>query len=284
MQPMKTMSKHEVKTWLEQMELRPSRRLGQNFLFDHNLLSAIIRDFDPRPGQEVLEIGPGSGTLTERLLAAGCRVTAVEIDHRLCAWLRHKFADAVNFRLVENDACKVDYDREFGALPYRCLANLPYAISSPWLVRMTEQENRPQDLAVLVQRELADRLTARPRTKEYGSLTLAVGLFYTVEQTRKVPPNVFFPQPEVDSACLRLQPSPWAATVSRLTRQHFSNLLRVGFSQRRKQLLKLLTARFPAAAANLRQCLQTRGFNATARAEELTIEDFLALAAALAPD
>ncbi len=273
------MKKNELLQILDRLGLRPSRRLGQNFLLDPNLLAAMVRDLSPEAGEEILEIGPGTGILTEALLAAGCRVTAVEFDHRLCQWLREHFRDHDRFRLIEDDACAVDYDREFGERPYRCIANLPYNLSSPWLIRMTRLRNRPAEMGLLVQKELADRLTAEPRCKAYGALTLALGLFYRVERTRRVPPTVFHPVPEVESACLRLRSSQRAHALGAARRELFLRLVRLGFSQRRKQLRKLLLPHFPDIGPTFADFCRERNFPPGVRAEELNLEDFLRLAA-----
>ncbi len=272
------MNKKELKDLLDQLGIHPSRQLGQNFLLDRNLLEAIIRDFDPQPGEPVLEIGAGAGGVTEYLVEAGCQVTAVEIDHRLCPWLREKFAECDNLRIIEGDACKVDYQALFTDRPYRCLANLPYAITSPWLMRMVREKNPPRSMNLLVQKELGERITAQPRSKQYGGLTVAVRLFYQTKLVRKVPANVFFPNPSVESACVHLYHSPLQEDINERCREYFFSLVRLAFSQRRKQLIKLLAPQFSRTVQSLPEILRNLGFASTVRAEELAPKDFLALA------
>jgi len=135
------MKKAELCALFERLGLHPSRKLGQNFLVDVNLLEAMVRDAAPMAGERILEIGPGAGTMTEKLLESGCDLTAVEIDYRLVSWLRERFAGKSNFRLLEGDACKLDYQQIFGEAPYRCIANLPYSCGSVFLANISEQPN-----------------------------------------------------------------------------------------------------------------------------------------------
>ena len=163
------MNKSELLALLERLEIHPSRRLGQNFLIDPNMLDSLVRSAGVVEGDTVLEIGPGTGTLTERMLAAGARVQAIELDHRLAGYLRdERFKDDKAFSLLEADACRTDLDSLMGQAPFRCVANLPYSCSSQLLASLTSMANQPQDIHVLLQKEMADRLTAKAGTKEYG--------------------------------------------------------------------------------------------------------------------
>ncbi len=268
----------ELKDLLAMLGIHPSRRLGQNFLVDSNLLDAMLRDADPRPGQRVLEVGPGTGILTRRLLAAGCIVTAVELDHRLAAHLREALADAPGFRLIEGDACRTDYAALFGSMPFRCIANLPYACSSVFLATLATLENAPVDLFVLLQREMADRLTAEPGSADYGALTVRVQLRYTARTVRAVPPQVFWPPPEVASAFVRLErrSEPYRPAVRELA----GELAGIAFSQRRKKAGGVLCERLGGAtAAHL--TFQAAGLSPDARAEQFSPTDFARLAACL---
>ena len=158
------MNKAELLAVLARLDIKPSRRLGQTFLLDPNLLDAMVRLAGACAGQRVLEIGPGTGALTERLLASGCDLTAVELDHRLAGYLRERFADRANFRLVEADACRIDLGELMGGEPFRCLANLPYSCSSQLLAALVSLANPPTDVYCLLQKEMADRLAARVGT------------------------------------------------------------------------------------------------------------------------
>ncbi len=271
------MTKKELVVLLDQLEIRPSRKLGQNFLVDTNLLNAIVRDAAPAPGENILEVGPGTGVLTRKLLEAGARVTSVEIDHRLAAYLREAFADQDTFRLIEADACKQNYDDVMGEAPYRCIANLPYASSSVLLAKMTELRNAPVDMFVLLQREMADRLGASPGTKQYGALSVTIGLCYSVKQLRSIPPNVFFPPPEVDSCLVRLCRHETAYPLCERELAH--QLARIGFSQRRKKMLNLICKSFDRAVVTA--AFARLGLSPDLRAEQLPVAGFVELAACL---
>lgn len=273
------MNKSKLISIFSELDFHPSRKLGQNFLIDTNLLSAIITDLGLESDEIVLEIGPGTGILTERLLDAGCQVVAIELDRRLCQWLRERFGGHPKFKLLAGDACTIDFVSELSSWNYRCIANLPYSITSPWLMRMIKLHERPREMGLLVQRELAERLTAKPKTKEYGALTLATALYYQAEWIRKVPPDVFFPRPEVESAYLLLRESNNGDALTEEQRQLFLGIIRAGFGHRRKNFIKLINSNFPDIAPKLKNILEQRGFTDSVRAEELNFEDFLALAA-----
>ena len=268
----------ELRDLLAGLGIHPSRRLGQNFMVDANLLTALVRDAAPQPGQTVLEVGPGTGVLTRLLLAAGCRVTAIELDHRLAAYLRDTLGPQPGFRLVEGDACRTDYAGLFGSAPFRCIANLPYSCSSVFLAAMADLDNAPTDLHVLLQREMADRLGAAAGSKDYGALSVRLQLRYSVAVVRSVPPQVFWPPPEVGSAWIRLRQRTDCPPPA--LRRQAAELAAVAFSQRRKKAAKVLAARLggPAVALAL---FAHAGLSPEARAEQLSPADFVRLAACL---
>jgi len=269
------MTRTELKQLLARIGVRPSRKLGQNFLVDHNLLAALVREAAPRPGEHILEIGAGTGILTTALLSAGCRVTAVEYDHRLAAYLRDTFGQYDAFALIEEDVCDLDFDRIIrtsGA--FRCVSNLPYAVSSAVVGAFAAMPEPPRELCVLLQLEMAQRLAAQPGTKAYGALTVRMAQAYAVRIVRRVPPTVFYPPPDIGSAyvhAVRRENLP-ATNV----RRSVARLTSIGFGQRRKRLAKLLAAEFGRAAVQIAfaQCAITNDV----RAENLTPEQFLALA------
>ena len=239
------MNKSELLALLERLEIHPSRRLGQNFLIDPNMLDSLVRSAGVVEGDTILEIGPGTGTLTERMLAAGARVQAIELDHRLAGYLRdERFKDDKAFSLLEADACRTDLDSLMGEAPFRCVANLPYSCSSQLLASLTSMTNQPQDIHVLLQKEMADRLTAKAGTKEYGVLTVRLGLLYEISTVKTIPKNVFFPPPEVVSAFVRMRlrpkrpPRDVMASVS-----HVAGLV---FGQRRKKTCRMLEPEYGA--------------------------------------
>lgn len=235
------MNKKELLSELEKLGMRPGRGLGQNFLLDGNLLDWIVRKAAPSADENILEVGPGFGALTGKLLATGARVTAIEFDHRLAAYLREKY-DNSGLRLVEADACKVRYEELFPAgTSFRAIANLPYSISSIFIAKMLELEEGPDYMLFMLQREMGERLAAAPGCKDYGALSVRACLDHEVRIEKIVPPEVFHPAPEVESALVSLtrKRKRSAASVKRI-----SSVTRLAFSQRRKQMGKVLAGSY----------------------------------------
>ena len=271
------MNRKELVSALAELGMRPGRGLGQNFLIDGNLLDAIARINAPAPGEAILEVGPGFGALTERLLAAGAQVTAVEFDRRLAEYLRRHLA-CENLRLIEADACKVDYAELFPDGGFRAIANLPYSISSVFIARMLELENPPERMFFMLQREMGERLAALPGTKAYGALSVRVQFDYAVRIERIVPPEVFYPPPEVESALVEFRRHREFA-LNGARRSRLRGLVNSAFAQRRKQLGKVLGGvygREQAAAA-----LRDAGIAPEIRPDKLTCADYLRLAKGL---
>lgn len=257
----------ELKALLEARGLAPQARFGQNFLVDPALLAAIPRDAGLREGEQAVEIGPGAGALTERLLACGTRVLAVEVDRGLARLLRERFAAPLadgRLRLIEGDVLAAeerfhpDLERALAALaaPPRWIANLPYAISAPFLARLP---GRPlAGATLLLQREVAEK-AAGPVAGEWSPLAIRLALAFEPEVGRRVPAEVFWPRPQVDSAFLHLRPRAGAPTAAELAR--LAPILRLAFAQRRKRLLPRM-ARDAAAWA---RALEAAGAPADAR-------------------
>ncbi|MBR6471980.1 MAG: ribosomal RNA small subunit methyltransferase A [Victivallales bacterium] len=269
------MRKSELLPILERLDLHPSRALGQNFLVDENCLDALVRAAAPRAGEAILEIGPGTGTLTAALLAAGCRVTAIEFDSRLYSFLAERHADQPNLRLLHADACRVDYAELFpvGA-PFRVIANLPYSCASMLLAKLADLENPPSSFHVLLQWEMAERLTAPVGTKAYGGLTARLALRYDAAVVRQVPRGVFFPPPEIDSAFLRMTRHSALPSMAMLART--DTLIQAAFAQRRKQARRLLSR--VASAVEVAAAFHALRLPDTARAEEISPSQYLELA------
>jgi 16S rRNA (adenine1518-N6/adenine1519-N6)-dimethyltransferase len=209
------------------------------------MLDSLVRSAGVVQGDTILEIGPGTGTLTERMLAAGARVQAIELDHRLAGYLRdERFKDDKAFSLLEADACRTDLDSLMGEAPFRCVANLPYSCSSQLLASLTSMTNQPQDIHVLLQKEMADRLTAKAGTKEYGVLTVRLGLLYEISTVKTIPKNVFFPPPEVVSAFVRMRLRP--KRPPRDVMASVSHVAGLAFGQRRKKTCRMLEPEYGA--------------------------------------
>jgi 16S rRNA (adenine1518-N6/adenine1519-N6)-dimethyltransferase len=251
-------------------------RLGQNFLADPNLLDAIVRDAGLAPDDVVLEVGAGEGVLTERLAAVAAHVHSVEIDPGLQAALT-AVAALPNVSLHWGDAMKVDL-AAFDPAPTAMVANLPYSVATPLILRTIEQLPSLARWNVMVQREIADRLRALPGSRIYGSPSVVAQLACEVELVRKVDPAVFRPRPRVDSAILRLSRTGPAADGP--TRE----LVRGAFAHRRKTLARSLEHVRPGSLGPARAALRELGLAEDARAEALAPEDFANLSAKLQAD
>jgi len=261
----------EITRTLREIRVSPVKTLGQNFLHDQNLARWIVQQAELSDADFVLEIGPGLGALTEPVLESGAEVLAIEKDGRLANFLRDHFQGR-RFEVVHGDALEFEMGQLFPHGPTKLLGNLPYYASTQLLLRALAQPT-PITLALLMlQKEVAARLSAAPRSRDYGILTLIVQSQWRVEYLRTVPPSVFLPQPEVESALVRLTPRA-PNELPEHDRELFIRLIRRGFGQRRKQLAKLIKdapCDWPVAAKQI-------GLPVTARAEELSLEQWIAL-------
>jgi 16S rRNA (adenine1518-N6/adenine1519-N6)-dimethyltransferase len=248
-------------------------RLGQNFLADPNLLDAIVRDAGLSADDVVLEVGAGEGVLSERLAAVAAHLHCVEIDRRLEPALA-ALAARPNVSLHWGDAMRIDL-AALAPAPTAMVANLPYAVATPLILRTIEQLPSLRTWTVMVQREIADRLRATPGGRIYGSPSVLVQLACEVELLRNVDPAVFRPRPRVDSAILRLRRTgPGADAATR-------ELVRAAFAHRRKSLARSLEHSRPGALAAARAALAALGLPEDARAEALSPAQFAALSAKL---
>jgi 16S rRNA (adenine1518-N6/adenine1519-N6)-dimethyltransferase len=261
----------EIDATLREIRVSPVKTLGQNFLHDRNLARWIVEKAELSGDDYVVEIGPGLGALTEFILESGARVLAIEKDQRLVEFLRKRFADS-SLEVVHADALDFDLRSLFAERQVKLLGNLPYYISSQLLLKFTKYPSPISLWLLMLQKEMARRISAAPGTSDYGALSLVVQLQYRVEYLRTVPATVFLPQPDVDSAFVRITPR-LPDEVPSHDPETFFRLVRQGFSQRRKQLRNLLREEIPdweEAAAKV-------GFDPRARAEQLSLEQWIAL-------
>mgnify|MGYP003451785567 FL=1 len=244
------------------------KRFGQHFLADAGVIDAIVAAIDPRPGQALVEIGPGLGAMTGPLLERCERLTVIELDRDLAARLRRN----PRLDVVESDVLKVDFAALADRLgqPLRVVGNLPYNISTPILFHLLAVASRVVDQTFMLQKEVVERMAARPGNKDYGRLGVRLQGRYDIESLLDVPPEAFDPPPRVDSAVVRMQPLPGTQAVDSVL---LGELVTVAFSQRRK-LLRHTLGRW----------LEARGcdapFDLQRRAEEVPVAEYLALAAA----
>ena len=248
------------------------RRFGQNFLADPHYVARIIAAVDPQPGENLVEIGPGLGALTEGLIERAGHITAIEIDRDLSARLRDRFSPA-QLTLHVADALAFD----FATLPtaLRVVGNLPYHISSPLLFHLAQYDDRLRDLHVMLQREVVARMTAAPATADYGRLTVMLQVKFAILRLFVVPPGAFRPAPKVESAIARLVPLGLAKppiTDPAL----FARVVAAAFGQRRKTMRNALSALCDDAA------LRRIGIDPGVRGETLPVGELVRLANALA--
>jgi len=252
---------------------RPRKRLGQHFLHDRNVIAKILRAIAPLPGQRFVEIGPGTGALTEPLLGAGVEVTAIELDRALAAGLSARLRTPA-LRVVQADALRFDFAKLPGRA-WRLAGNLPYNISTPLLFHLLEHSERFADLHLMLQKEVVDRIVAGPGSKAYGRLSVALAVRCRAEPLFRIAPGAFRPPPKVESAFLRLVPD--RSLADRIDdRRGFDELLRRAFSLRRKQLANSLAPLLPP------RDIRALGIDPKARPETLAPEQFVALANASA--
>ncbi len=253
---------------------QPRKRFGQNFLHDAGVIDRIISSIAPRPGQHLVEIGPGQGALTEGLLASGARLDVVELDRDLVPQLQSRFGHQAQFRLHQGDALKLDFSTLADDSKLRVVGNLPYNISTPLIFHLLSFAGLIEDMHFMLQREVVQRLAAEPGNKSWGKLGVMAQYHCAVDALFDVAPGAFHPPPKVVSAIVRLRPRGAAVDVDR--EQRLRRVVSAAFAQRRKTLRNTLRDLVDV------QQLEQLGISPTARAETLTLEQFLAIADALA--
>ena len=268
----------EVRALLTQLDFHPSRLLGQNFLIDRNILNILLDAAELQAADEVVEVGPGLGVLTDALLARAAAVVAVEKDNRLAPYLRLRFADEPRLTLIHADVLDCDLPALFPRPGGKLVANLPYAIAARLLVELTAIPHPPALLVVTIQREVADRLEAAPSSDDYGLLSILMQRHYEIATVKHVSPSCFWPPPEVQSSISKLvrRPAPLGGPANEL---ELRELLRHAFSRRRKTMARSLRD----LVADPLPALAQAGIAPTARAEELPPETWPALLRALPP-
>ena len=260
-----------MRALLEQLGHRPNRGLGQNYLIDANILDIIADAAEILPGEHVLEIGPGLGALTERILPRAASVTCIEKDPTMAHYLKSRFT---GFNLIESDALDVDLDALFAGGITKVAANLPYSVASRLMVNISECEHRPALMSLTIQKEVADRLTAPAGNKHYGVLGILTGAFYVNTLVKKISPSCFLPAPKVWSAVVRMERRT-EPLVAEEEYPMFKKLVKSCFSQRRKQLGTILKK---LGVSPVDELLADAGIKHTDRPEVIEIERWAELA------
>jgi len=291
-----THSRADIEALLDTWSLRPSRALGQNFVADANTVRRIVRLAGVGPSDPVVEVGAGLGSLTLALVEAGAAVTAVEVDRHLVPVLRSELADRA-VRIVEADALRLDWSALLagdagdsgderhagdsgatGIRPWSLVANLPYNVATPLVVRVLEEAPQVGTLLVMVQREVGERLAAGVGDAGYGAVSVKVAYWGRAAVVGRVPATVFVPRPRVESVLVRIERRPpplVASSGGAVPYDQVFGLVRAGFAQRRKMLRRSLQGRAGVDA------FDAAGIRPTARAEELALEEWIRLAAAV---
>lgn len=245
------------------------KRFGQNFLTDKNLLKKIVRKADVE-NKHVLEIGPGQGALTQFLVLDALSVTAYEIDFTLKPYLKKMENEFANLTVIFEDILKIELPND---KDYHLVANIPYNITSPILFKVLETNN-VKSATLMIQKEVADRLNAKPNNKEYNALTVIINYFMTIEKVMDVKKTMFTPRPKVDSAVIKLIRKEFRHFNDE-TEKLFLEIVKASFMQKRKTLVNNLASYFKIEKTNLNQFLKDNNINEMVRAENLELDEFI---------
>lgn len=275
---------------LEKYGFSFKKSLGQNFLIDTNVLKRIVDHAELTEDSAAIEIGPGIGALTEQLARRSKKVVAFEIDQRLLPILEETLAPYPNTKVIHEDVLKADVkgviEKELGEVAdLMVVANLPYYVTTPIIMKLLEEKLPIRGIVCMLQKEVADRIAAKPGTKDYGSLSIAIQFYTEAETVMIVPKTVFVPQPNVDSAVIRLTKRKEPA-VSVMDESFFFQLIRISFAQRRKTLLNNLTNGLPEGKQKKEEilsALKQAEIDPGRRGETLSIEEFARLSDHLSP-
>lgn len=254
--------------------ITPKHHRGQNFLVDKNILGKIIATADIAPSETILEVGPGMGALTELLVKKAKRVVAVEIDKDLVEVLREKFASVKNLEIVKDDILEVSVPDVVSS--YSIVANIPYNITSRFFRKFLEGDTRPERMVILLQKEVAQRMTAR--VPDMNLLALSVQLFSTIRIAFPVSRGCFSPRPRVDSAVVVLTLKKEKDLPSKEIRGAFFTLAKAAFSQKRKQCAQTIAKKCGIPLKEVHAAFEKCGVGTKARAEEISLEQWLVLA------
>ncbi|MBB5174915.1 16S rRNA (adenine(1518)-N(6)/adenine(1519)-N(6))-dimethyltransferase RsmA [Texcoconibacillus texcoconensis] len=269
--------------------LKMKKSLGQNFLIEPNIVSRIIEAANIQPSSGAIEIGPGIGALTEQLAKNADKVLAYEIDERFYRVLQDTLSTYDNVSVVQKDVLEADVASDMSDYfseqqEVSVVANLPYYVTTPIIMGLLQEKLPLQSIVVMIQKEVADRIAAKPQTKSYGSLSIAAQFYAEAETVMHVPKTVFYPQPNVDSAVLKLTLRDEPA-VDVISESFFFDLVKASFGERRKTLLNNLLRHFEMKGERekLVSYISEAGIDPKRRGETLTLEEFATLSNVLYP-
>ncbi|MBS5336573.1 MAG: 16S rRNA (adenine(1518)-N(6)/adenine(1519)-N(6))-dimethyltransferase RsmA [Veillonella sp.] len=264
----------------KRFDIKMSKKLGQNFLIKRGIVDEIVHAAELMPGEPVLEVGPGIGTLTQGLAQSGADVTAIELDRRLLDVLDTTLASYDNVRIVHGDVLKLDVSTIMNHKPFKVVANLPYYITTPIIMSLLESKLPIERLVVMVQKEVALRMVAKPGTKDYGALSVAVQYYTEPDIVLDVPPKSFLPAPAVTSSVIRcvLRDKP---PVDVIDEKLFFRVVKAGFAQRRKTFSNTMKTT-GLSKDRIEELLAKANIDGQRRGETFTLQEFADVANAWA--
>ena len=269
-----------TKSVVEKHNFKFSKSLGQNFLIDDNVIDKILNGARLSEGDNIIEVGPGIGTLTREMGKRADKVVAIEIDKSLIPILKETLGEFDNIEVVNNDILKVNIEElvkeKFDNKPIKLVANLPYYITTPIVMKFLEENIPVTDIVVMVQKEVADRMNAKPSTKDYGALSVAVQYYCDTEIVAKAPRHMFMPQPNVDSTVIGLHVRE-EKKYNVDNEDIFFKTVKASFGQRRKTLLNSLGGLGFLNKDEIKEVLKQSNIDEKRRGETLTIEEFATL-------
>ena len=274
----------ETKLLMKKYGITANKKLGQNFLIDENVVDAIVDTSNIKEDDLVIEIGPGLGTLTNKLLQKAGKVIVIELDERMIGILEERFGKNQHFEIIHEDVLKVDFVKliqenkeKLELKEAKIVANLPYYITTPIIMKLLEEKLDIESITVMIQKEVADRLTAIPGEKNSGAITYTVYNYATSQEILTVPHNSFIPAPEVESEVIKLTLKK-APIINKQEEAKFFSLIKVAFMQRRKTLLNAIShSNLNITKQQMEQILQELGIDSRIRGEALTMEQFASI-------
>lgn len=285
MKDKKLYSPSTIKDIMNRYGFKFSKKLGQNFLIDGNIISNICDNSEVSENDEIIEIGPGIGVLSYELCKRAKKVVAIELDKTLIPVLNENLEEFDNFKLIQGDVLKIDLEsliaEEFEGKSIKIVANLPYYITTPIIMKLLEEKLAIDKIVVMVQKEVADRFASKPGSKSYGAITIAVNYYADVRTVVNVPSTVFMPRPNVDSAVIMLDILK-KPRVEVADEQLMFKLIKSSFGQRRKTILNALSSMdMGLEKEEIKEVLESSGFDPRIRGEKLSIEDYAKLSDAM---